>query len=135
MPPSTVPEGGTPGASDWSRVRQLAVGAKIIVTVRNAWTAPRYFVAADSLELVVSSAPGQVEHIARADVLEIKTERSRVLYYALAGVLSIALPLASRAIGRESKSPVGPLLFALAAGVGVLVLIRPWKPRVIYRAP
>lgn len=132
--------GGAPATSNWSRVRQLAPGAEIIVTVKSAWTAPRYFVAADSLELVVSNAAGQVEHIARADVVEIKKERSKVLFYTLAGALSIVLPMAGGAIGHAIQGGDGlggPLLGALAAGLGGAVMLRTWyhKLDVIYRVP
>jgi hypothetical protein len=135
----TVPQDGR-STSDWSRVRQLAPGAEIVLTVKSSWTAPRYFVAADSLELVVSNAAGQVEHIARADIIEIKKERSKVLFYSLAGPLSIALVMAGGAIGHAIQGGEGlggPLLGALAVGVGGAVLVHKLYPKwnVIYRAP
>ncbi len=135
----TIPQGGTPIA-DWLRVRQLAPGAEIILTVKSVWTSPRHFIAADSLELVVSDAAGQVDHIARTDVIEIKKEHSKVLLRTLAVPLSIALAMAGGAIGHAIQGGDGlggPLLGALALGLGGAVVIRAVYPKwdVIYRAP
>jgi len=135
----TVRQDATP-SSDWSRVGQRAPGAEITVTVKSAWTAPRYFVSADSFELVVSNAAGQVEHIARAYVTEIKKERSKALFYTLAYPLSVALALAGGTIGHTIQGGDGlggPLLGALAVGVGGAVLVHALYHRwdVIYHAP
>lgn len=135
-----APAGGSQRTSDWSRVRQLAPGAEMIVTVKSAWTGRRYFVSADDRELVVSNAAGQLAHIARGDVGEIKKERSKVLLYVLAGPLALALAAAGGAIGHAIQGGEGlggPLLGALALGTGGALAFNALYHRsvVIYRAP
>jgi hypothetical protein len=49
----TVQQGGQSTESNWSRVRKLAPGTEIIVTVKGSPPATRYFVAADESDLTV----------------------------------------------------------------------------------
>ena len=136
------------GRSDWSRVRQLAPGTMIIVTVKDAWTAPRRFVAADDLALTVSSETGQVERIARNDVAEIKTPPkgratvgSTVLTVAGAHIVPLAAGQLGGAIEHASNdcdSCLGGLLVGAVVGaVGYALLVRMIRnrPKVVYRAP
>ncbi len=64
---------------DWSRVRNLAPGAEVVLTVKGSRPDRWYFVQADESELTVRKAsdPGQVvEKIPRADVDQIVQMRS-----------------------------------------------------------
>jgi hypothetical protein len=136
---STAAGGGTARASDWSRVRQLAPGTKIVVTVKNAWTATCRFVAAEDSELVVRVAAGRVEHLARADVAQIKVEHSKVLYGTLMVGLGLALMPVGAAVGYKiadggGQVPVGALLGAIIVPIGTVFAIRALYPpvKVIY---
>ena len=93
------------------------------------------------MELVVSNASGQVNHIARGDVIEIKKQRSQILFYAFARLVAIPLALAGGALGfaieRNKDSLAGPLLGALVVGIaGGLAIGKLYRrSEVIYRAP
>jgi hypothetical protein len=71
-----VPQGGAPAASDWSRVRQLAPDTELIVMRRNAGPVHGYFRAASDIELLISNRAA-VEHVARIDVVEVRTLKRR----------------------------------------------------------
>lgn len=73
-----VPAGNTPGTSDWSRVRKLARGKEIILTVKGSTPVRRYLIAADESGLTlgdrkVADLGRGVENIARTDVAKIET--------------------------------------------------------------
>src|SRR5919197_2011089 len=55
------------GGDDWSRVRNLPPGTKIIVTVRGSPPAQRSFLAADEFALTV--ADPTIDKIARTDII------------------------------------------------------------------
>lgn len=138
-PISSAADGATPKHSDWSTVRQLAPGAEIIVTVKGGWTGRRRVATVDDTELVVRDDVGQVEHIARVDVLAIKKERSQVAYYTVGTMLAIVLPIAGGALGHavQPEGLGGPLLGAIVVGVGGALLFRALNPefKVIYQSP
>ena len=141
-PVSAAAAGSTSTASDWSLVRQLAPGGEIVVTVKSSWSASVFFVAADDRELVVRSAAGQIEHVPRDDVAEIKREHSKVLYAAMGVVIATVLIPVGGAIGYaigggEGEIPPSAFLGAIVVPLGAALLVRALFPRVkvIYRSP
>jgi hypothetical protein len=209
-PPSssieTVQQRSKPAEPSWSRVRQLAPGTEIIVTVKGSKPANRYFLAGDESDLMVLNvadpalpvaardmlrdavsihpkpipgAPqagtknvrvgpdgvfvgnqrvadlGQVEHIARDDVTEIKTPpKSGLQRYWESGLgrgftITAAGILAGSAIGIGvglvanktngcDRCPLAGLFYGgIAGGVIGKVLAYRWAAShdVIYRAP
>ena len=68
----TVGQPASSADAEWSRVRQLASGSRIIVTIEGAQPVERRVVRIDESSLTLSN--GQVvERVARNDVAEIKT--------------------------------------------------------------
>ena len=68
----TVDQPASSDDAEWSRVRQLAAGSRIIVTIEGAQPVERRVVRVDESSLTLSN--GQVvERVARNDVAEIKT--------------------------------------------------------------
>jgi hypothetical protein len=66
--------------AEWSRVRNLAPGTEVVLTVKGSQPDRQYFVQADESDLTVRKAAGlgsHVEKIARTDVVEIRTIRTR----------------------------------------------------------
>ena len=68
----TVDQAANSGDVEWSRVRRLATGTEILVTIGSARPVPRHVVAVDDSSLTLSNGR-VVEHVARNDVAEIKT--------------------------------------------------------------
>jgi hypothetical protein len=64
-----VQSSGTPAESNWSRVRKLASGTEIIVTVKGSPPVSRYFVAADDSGLSVLNVGDPALPTAARDVL------------------------------------------------------------------
>ena len=65
----TVQQGGTSAEFNWSRVRQLAPGTLIIVTVRGAPSVQRYFVAGSESDLTALNLTDPVLPAAATHVL------------------------------------------------------------------
>jgi hypothetical protein len=200
---AAVQSGGTSAESNWSRVRKLASGTEIIVTVKGSRPTNRYFLAGDESELMVLNVAdpalpvaardllrdaasvhpkpfpgaqqagpknvrvgpdgvfvadqkvtdlGQVEHIARTDIAEIKTPpksflqrywesgHGRGLALTVAGVLAggvIGAVVVMRAKKCDTCGVVGLFYGGIAGGVIGKVLAYRWAAShdVIYRAP
>jgi len=66
---AAVQSGGTPAESNWSRVRTLASGTEIIVTLKDSPPVIRYFVAADGSGLSVLNVGAPALPGAASDVL------------------------------------------------------------------
>ncbi len=114
-------------------------GARIIVTLKGAWTDTWDFVSANDDELVVADDAGRIDHIARTDVAEIRKPRSvlyELLAVPLAGALVLAGSFAGYAILGADKGLEGPLLGAVVFGGSTALLIGTMyqRSRVVYRA-
>jgi len=70
----TVNQTASSDDTDWSRVRKLASGAEIIVTIERAQPVERRVVRVDESSLTLSNGK-VVERVARNEVAEIKTVR------------------------------------------------------------
>ncbi len=66
---AAVQSGGTPDESNWPRIRKLAPGTEIIVTVTGSPPVSRYFVAADDSDLSVLNVDDPALPTAARDVL------------------------------------------------------------------
>jgi hypothetical protein len=142
------PEANRAG-SDWSRIRTLEPGTAIIVTARGVQPRKRFAVRADESTLTLRAAGQTLETVARADVVEIRTERVRghtgawVAAFAVAGALLGASIQASKrgGLGSEGGFREGWLLGApIGAGIGVgaglgVGLSTSRDSEIVYQAP
>ena len=140
--------GGTPAESNWSRVRGLAPGTDVVVTVRGSKSARCTFVQADESALIVRTGRWQVvQTIARGDVREIRTgvsekRRALGLLGGLGGAIGGAFVGAyvGGTVGGSDAENLGPMGVGMMAGVvGGAVLgyraVTHTKGDLIYRAP
>ena len=148
---AAVQSGGTPAESNWSRVRGLASGTDVVVTVQGSKPARRRMVQADESTLTVQNPSTQgVEAIAQGDVLEIRTEARRLsskrkalgLLGGLGGVIGGAFVGAyvGKKVGGCDAENLGCMGVGMMAGVvGGAVLgyraVTSTKGDLIYRAP
>lgn len=145
-----VQQSGNPGDSNWSRVRGLAPGTDVVVTVRGRKPDRRRIVQADESTLTVLSRSTQVvEVLARGDVLEIWTEgrlsekrQALGLVGGLGGAIGGAFVGAyvGGMVGGSDAENLGPMGVGMMAGVvGGAVLgyraITHTKGDLIYRTP
>jgi hypothetical protein len=144
-----VQQGGNSAEAGWSRIRQRAPRTELNVTVKGAPPAKRHFVAADDSQLTVSNGAGQVEHIERTDVVEVRVlakhigrhARRGVLVGGIGGAVMMGLVLAETGC----PSPFECFAYegagtAAGAGYGALIgaIVGSVEPRsldVVYRAP
>ncbi len=123
--------------SDWSRVRALANGARIIIMAKGSWTATRHFVSADDDQLVVADDLGQIARIVRTDIGEIRKERSKLREAVLLPIALLVTFAGAWAAGTLTDRMDGAVLGAIGACVTSVAIIdnRYRRAAVIYRAP
>jgi hypothetical protein len=135
--------------SDWSRVRRLAPGTRMIVTVNGERPIPWKFRTADASQLTVHDATGHEEMIARSDVAEIETlvirgSKVGAIVGAVGGAFLgtlIAEHLAFTVRCQPSCGGVEALIWLSAIGIPVAAGLGGYyasvesTARVIYRAP
>ncbi len=148
------PQGGASAVFDWSRVRQLAPGTELAVTARRPAPIRGHFLAADDSELQVSN--GSVVHIARTDIAEVRTLRTRdfngvansssfkwgIVIGVAGGVATAGFALHSYCKTNTCDTapavaiPIYAMLgFLVGGGIGALVAIGNKIETVVYRAP
>ncbi len=135
--------------SEWSRVRRLSPGTKMIITVKGEQPYRWMFVTADESQLTVHDSTGQEGTIARNDVAVIETFAIRgSKTAAIAGAAVGAFFGIGFAIGLALNTPCKPSCGGVEARMALLAIGIPvaagfagyyasGEPaaRVIYRAP
>lgn len=128
---------------DWLRVRQLAPGTEVMVTIRGSRSERRLFSSADASHLTLADQNGQTTSLARADVVEVRGPvRTRGW---LGGVVGTAIGVAGgfavgasmvHNSGREAYGPLfwGPLAGGVAGGLVGAHTLRYVTADVLYRA-
>ena len=136
----------TTSDSDWLRVRQLAPGTEIVVTVRGSQPGKRTFASANASELTVMTPndPRSTTKIARPDIVEIKGPvRTRGWGGGVLGAtggaalgLAIGWSLVHNS-GREEYGALfwSPLVGGVAGGFVGSHALRSTTADVLYRAP
>jgi len=130
--------------ADWSRIRKLAAGTKIIVTPRDSPPVKRYFVAGDDSSLRALNLANIVEQYERYDIAEVRTARTSAnqvgcafaSYFGGAFVGGLPGVLIGHAVGGDT----GPALRGMMVGwsLGAIHVYRKCrhKPeKTIYLAP
>ncbi len=129
--------------SNWLRIRQLAPGTEVIVTIRGSRAERRVFSSADASHLTVADPSGRTTSLARGDVVEVRGPvRTRSW---LGGLVGAAIGVAGgyavgasivHNSGREAYGPLfwGPLAGGVAGGLVGAHTLRYVTADVLYRA-